>query len=604
MTPERWQKVKEIFHSAIDRAPGERALFLANACGGDASLRTEVESLIAAHEKDGSFIDAPAYQASAAILTSQQELAMDQKIGPYQILSRLGKGGMGEVYLAEDNRLGRKVALKFLSASFMNDSDRLRRFEQEARAASALNQPNILIIHEIGENDGRRFIATEYIDGETLRQRMLHTPLSLAETLAIAEQVASALAAAHAAGIIHRDIKPENVMCRRDGIVKVLDFGLAKLTEEVGPDAATRAMVRTSAGLVMGTVAYMSPEQARGLPVDARTDLWSLGVVIYEMIAGQRPFEGETSSDVIVAILEREPRSLTSLVADQSEALDWIVTKALTKDRDDRYQTAREILTDIRRLKQRLDLATERERRFTSAFAASTDADSSTDAGPNADAEPSPAKKLWTRSRLAMLLPIGLMIAVVAGVIAWKSTASWFKSANPSGPPVVLLMDSPLPDRVYDEETRKKGGTNADDISDVLRDLPILIEKENTSALWHREDQVLRENPALIVVHHSCFADADMGFDPQSKETQTAEAKVTAFLGYIGLGDPSTKFLVYTRRVDDHGAWGAELEKRFPQLKGRVSTMSIAGGPEHASFRDPNTAQALKQQVQSILGLH
>ncbi|MDQ2922294.1 MAG: serine/threonine protein kinase, partial [Acidobacteriota bacterium] len=255
MTPERWQQVKEIFNSALQYEPAERSAFLVNACDGDDSLREEVESLISSHEKGGAFIDAPAYEVAAGSLTNDEdELKPGQTVGPYDIVSLLGKGGMGQVYLAEDRRLGRKVALKFLSASFMNDSDRLRRFEQEARAASALNQPNILTIHEIGEADGRRFIATEYIEGETLRQRMLSGSITLAEALTVAEQVASALAAAHAAGIIHRDIKPENIMLRGDGIVKVLDFGLAKLSEEKesGAEDATRAFVKTSAGLVMG----------------------------------------------------------------------------------------------------------------------------------------------------------------------------------------------------------------------------------------------------------------------------------------------------------------------------------------------------------------
>ena len=276
---------------------------------------------------------------------------------------------MGEVYLAFDTKLGRKVALKFMPASLTQDVDHLPRFEQEARAASALNHPNIVTIYEIGEADGHRFIATEFIDGETLRQRMSAQPkrphgqsratggtLDISEGLRIAEQVSSALAAAHAAGIVHRDIKPENIMVRRDGIAKVLDFGLAKFAEEkpTGPEDETRAIVKTSTGVVMGTVSYMSPEQARGLPVDARTDIWSLGVVLYEMVAGHAPFEGPSTSDILVSILEREPRLLTSAGLGVSETLEFVITKALTKDREDRYQTAREMLADLRWLKARL----------------------------------------------------------------------------------------------------------------------------------------------------------------------------------------------------------------------------------------------------------
>ncbi|MGH9931326.1 MAG: protein kinase domain-containing protein, partial [Pyrinomonadaceae bacterium] len=365
MDTQRWQQIKEIFNSALQYEPVQRSRFLFEACKGDDSLREEVESLIASHEKEGGFIDAPAYEVAAELLVDQKsELKPGQAIGSYEVISFISCGGMGEVYLAQDRRLRRKVALKILPASFTQDSDRLQRFEQEARSASALNHPNIITIYEILKANSTQVIATEFVEGETLRQRLSHTQLSLTQSLLIAIQIADALVAAHAAGIIHRDIKPENIMLRPDGYVKVLDFGLAKLTDrkETKPDDSTRAMIQTSAGIVMGTVSYMSPEQARGLPVDERTDIWSLGVVLYEMLAGRAPFEGTTTSDVIVSVLEREPRSITGLAPETPEGVEWIVTKALTKERDDRYQTAREMLSDIRRLKQRLDLATELQR--------------------------------------------------------------------------------------------------------------------------------------------------------------------------------------------------------------------------------------------------
>src|SRR5437867_3627357 len=240
---------------------------------------------------------------------------MAETISHYRILQKLGAGGMGEVYLAEDTRLGRKVALKLLPAEFTQDAERVRRFEQEARAASALNHPNIITIHEVGQVDGLHFIVTEFVDGRTLRQHLADGRLPVDETLDVAMQVASALQAAHAAGITHRDIKPENIMLRPDGLVKVLDFGLAKLTERpaaaLDPEAPTRLKAQTELGTVMGTVYYMSPEQARGLQVDARTDVFSLGIVLYEMITGSLPFAGETASDVIAAILQTEPAPLT-----------------------------------------------------------------------------------------------------------------------------------------------------------------------------------------------------------------------------------------------------------------------------------------------------
>ena len=289
------------------------------------------------------------------------------RVSHYRILEKLGAGGMGEVYLAEDLKLGRKVAVKILSEEYTTNKDRLHRFEQEAAAASNLNHPNILTIHEVGSDDGRHFIATEYIDGVTLRRKAAEAPLEIRQILDIAIQVASALEEAHAAGIVHRDIKPDNIMVRRNGYVKVLDFGLAKLTETVDrspldPDAATRVMVQTDAGVVMGTSHYMSPEQARGKPVDARSDIWSLGVVIYEMVAGRTPFSGETSTDVIVAITQKDPPPLARFAPNVPAELDWIVNKALRKDRDERYQTIKELLTDLRRLKQRIEFEAELER--------------------------------------------------------------------------------------------------------------------------------------------------------------------------------------------------------------------------------------------------
>jgi eukaryotic-like serine/threonine-protein kinase len=291
-----------------------------------------------------------------------------KKISHYRILEKLGAGGMGEVYLAEDMKLGRKVALKILSQEFTTNRDRLNRFEQEACAASALNHPNILTIHEVGEDDGAHFIATEFIDGKTLRRYMAGSPLEAREILDIAVQVAGALEEAHAAGIVHRDIKPDNIMIRRNGYVKVLDFGLAKLTEDSTDrsssdgEASTRVLVQTDAGVVMGTSHYMSPEQARGKPVDARSDIWSLGVVLYEMVAGRIPFEGETSTDVIVAITQKEAPPLARFASNVPAELDWIITKALRKDRDERYQTIKELLTDLRRLKQKLEFEAELER--------------------------------------------------------------------------------------------------------------------------------------------------------------------------------------------------------------------------------------------------
>jgi eukaryotic-like serine/threonine-protein kinase len=285
----------------------------------------------------------------------------------YSLISLLGVGGMGEVYLAEDTKLGRKVSIKTLPSEFTNDKERLRRFHHEARAASALNHPNLLTIHEIGSEAGAHFIAAEYIDGETLRQTLKRGKMKIDYALDVAQQTAFALTAAHGAGIVHRDIKPENIMVRRDGIVKVLDFGLAKLLEDhardmVDHEADTRALVLTDPGRVLGTPQYMSPEQARGQELDARTDIWSLGVVLYEMIAGRPPFRGETKSHTVVSILETEPAPLNTVAPNAPAELHRIVRKALTKDRDSRYQTSRDLMIDLKSLRRDLDIKSEIER--------------------------------------------------------------------------------------------------------------------------------------------------------------------------------------------------------------------------------------------------
>ncbi|HXI92826.1 MAG TPA: serine/threonine-protein kinase, partial [Blastocatellia bacterium] len=360
MTPERWTQVDELFHSALACEPALRAAFLAQACSGDEPLLREVASLISFHDDPASFIELPAADLAAELLGKRpSELEVGQQVAYYKVLSSLGAGGMGEVYLAEDTRLGRRIALKLLPAQFTTDAERVRRFEQEARAASALNHPNIVTIHDIGRAGSTHFIATEFIDGETLREYNAGRAMNLDEALDIATQIASALEAAHAAGIVHRDIKPENVMLRRDRLVKVLDFGLAKLAlppvSTVDPEAQTRSVVVTNPGVLMGTVQYMSPEQARGQEVDARTDIWSLGVMLYEMVTGRAPFEGETPSHVIVSIMESKPPPLTSYSVAPVE-LERIVTKALRKDREERYQAASDLALDLKSLKHELEV--------------------------------------------------------------------------------------------------------------------------------------------------------------------------------------------------------------------------------------------------------
>ena len=376
MNPQPWEHVKEVLYAAIERPNHERAQFLDGECGGDLVLRQEVESLIASYERDGGLLDRPRDEAIAEFLvTGSREDLIGRTFGSYHVISLLGAGGMGDVYLAEDRRLGRKVALKLLPAIFTNDADRLRRFQQEARAASALNHPNILTIHEVGEIEGRNFISTEFIEGETLRDRIRASSMTVEEVFDIAIQTASALIVAHRAGIVHRDIKPENIMLRHDGYVKVLDFGLAQLTEqredelalqsgladstdgrseprEPAGNAVTILLGNTGTGALMGTARYMSPEQARGERVDERTDIWSLGIVLYEILAGHLPFSGESAGDYVSAILARDPHPFESLLPDVPAGFERIVGKCIQKDRHDRYQSADDLLEDLLELRR------------------------------------------------------------------------------------------------------------------------------------------------------------------------------------------------------------------------------------------------------------
>src|SRR5437868_2394272 len=357
MKAERWQQVNDLFQSAVERAPEERAAFLDEGCHGDEGLLREVESLLASYERAENFIESPAFEVAPELLTNDRPGALvGELIGHYRIESLIGVGGMGEVYLARDERLGRKVALKLLPERLTVDETQLSRFKTEARSASALNHPNILTVYEIGAEGNRQFIATEFIEGMTLRASLACGRMNLHAALEIAVQVASALAAAHETGVVHRDIKPENIMLRPDGYAKVLDFGIAKLTEQRPAsdhyEVGTTAVLQTRPGLVLGTGRYMSPEQTRGQKVDARSDIWSLGVVLYEMVGGIAPFRGETPSDCIASILKTEPPPLSGVLSDVLLKLESILQKALRKNRDERYQTIKEMLADLRSLKE------------------------------------------------------------------------------------------------------------------------------------------------------------------------------------------------------------------------------------------------------------
>jgi eukaryotic-like serine/threonine-protein kinase len=368
MKPERWEQIDNLLQSALARVPRERSSFLAQACANDELLRQEVESLIASHEDASNFLERPMSEIAADLLvTGHARLAASQKIGQYKIIDSLGAGGMGEVYLAEDTKLGRKVAIKFLPPESTADASAKKRLIREARATAKLDHSNICSIYEVAEEDGHTFIVMQYVEGGTLTSRINGKPLELREALEIAAQVADALAEAHSHGIIHRDIKPENIMVRPDGVVKVLDFGLAKLVEEknrsiFGLEGSTLLQSQTAHGVILGTVSYMSPEQARGKRVDARSDIFSFGIVLYEMLTGEQPFTGETVNHTIVAILEKEPPPVSQFISGYPPEIEKIIKNCLAKKADERYSTAKSLLDDLTELRDELAFQLKLER--------------------------------------------------------------------------------------------------------------------------------------------------------------------------------------------------------------------------------------------------
>ena len=443
MTPERWQQVSRVFKSAISLDGEARDQYLNSV---DESVRQEVNKLLDSHRKasDEKFIDGVAAEANAALLINDDELSehhhprlnKGQQLGSYVVLDTLGAGGMGEVYLAKDTRLDRTVALKVLSEDIASDERRMQRFRQEAKMASSLNQPNILTIFEFGEVEGLTFLATEFIDGETLREYLRAKKLKIGEILDIAIQVLAALDAAHEAHIIHRDIKPENVMIRRrDHVVKVLDFGLAKATAErrsstftaLESEAATE--FKTAPHVLMGTVNYMSPEQAQSHAVDVRTDIWSTGAMIYKMVSGSMPFKGATISHTIVQILEKDPVPLTHFAQRKAPPeLQRIVSKALAKSPDERYQTAKDMLIDLRNLKKRLDVDAEIDRTSSPDRPRPTITSEQVDRGPQ-------------KKRVLALALIGMALATAAifAISMWRSS----RARNDT--PVMTAPTAPIP---------------------------------------------------------------------------------------------------------------------------------------------------------------
>jgi serine/threonine protein kinase len=395
---DRWAKVESIYHAALQHEPEDRAAFVSNECAGDNELESEVGSLLKFDEQSDAFMKTPALNVAAKKLAASQATSEDESnfedIGPYHLLKLIGEGGTGNVYLAVDTRLDRKVAIKILTVDFAEDVDRISRFKQEARATSSLNHPNIVTIFEVGEAEGRYYIVTEFVEGVVLRKRIAAASpggLDATEAVTIITQVLQALDAAHRAGIIHRDIKPENIIIRDDGLVKVLDFGIAKLDAS---QSATVDHLTTRTGVVIGTAAYMSPEQARGQKVDHRTDIFSVGIVLYEMLCGRKPFEGETWSDVMAAVLVKDPPPIDPAIA--PVALKRIVERCLEKEPDKRFQSASDLMFALREAMV-------------------------TGQGESGPPGASQSAASWHRTGLVIAI---IIIAVLIGGIVWSKTGS------------------------------------------------------------------------------------------------------------------------------------------------------------------------------------
>lgn len=525
MTPERHRQIGNIYFAALEIDSNRRAAFLEDACAGDDALRGEVESLLASDREAGDFISTTALDAMAGELASDQQLALaGKRLNNYMILSLLGVGGMSEVYVAQDLRLQRKVALKLLPAAFTRDIDSVRRFEQEARTVSALNHPNIVTIYEIGRFEDRQYIATELIEGCTLRDRMAEGA-TLPEVLDVAIQVSSALTAAHKAGVVHRDIKPENIMLRPDGYLKVLDFGLAKLTDNersvAGNDKTGDKRFSTAAGIVLGTAGYMSPEQCRGQRVDARTDIFSLGVVLYEMIAGRGAFAAGTMADTVAAILGKEPPPLRQITPGIPSALERIVTRALSKAREARYQSAQEMLADLKSLSIELEVVSKMKRGDRLEVDLNPDENNQTAAYLNTDvgtllAAPSSASTAFKQ----MLEPVGGAVPLDSGFYVVRPTDEKFRAAITRQDSIVLV----------------KGARQVGKTSLLARGLEqarqsgakvVLTDLQNISA------DSLESVDKLLMTFADCFADQlDLNVFP-SELWKPSRSPITNFEQYL-----------------------------------------------------------------------
>jgi hypothetical protein len=499
------------------------------------------------------------------------------RLGQYEVVAALGKGGMGEVYRARDARLGRDVAVKILSHDLSVHLGQTERLEQEARVLASLSHPNIAAIHGFEEGDGVRALILELVEGQTLAERLAHGPLRVQDGLRVAQQIASALEAAHERGVVHRDLKPANVMLRTDGLVKVLDFGLAKLTEPEssppGTDAvATRPIDITRPGIILGSPAYVAPEQIGGTGATKRSDIWAFGAVLYELLTGRQAFSGSDVSRVLADIVTREP-NWELLPAETPAAIRRLLRRCLAKDPSER-------LRDIADARLEIEDAV---------------------ATPTREAVTPRRTSAPSTSRRAALVGAGL--ALVGVGVAATIAARWISPADDREPaagnlPLVIMMDSPHPLRVYDKETLAANGTNADIISDILSDLPVRRQKETIGPGWHRDEEMKLFAPDLIIVHYS-------GFNAEAPPDEPRERLRTLIKFFA---DTSTKFLIYSRNNTDAGLDEtlakllADLYTQNPRLRQRIRGFGLI---EHGPPRWMNSASGaeLKLAVKEMLQL-
>ncbi len=565
---DNWHQVREIFDSALNRAPDERNEYVHKACGEDKSLLAEVESLLSSLGSADSFLEEPAV-ARVADLIETKKLEKGTSFGHYEIIDAIGAGGMGEVYLAFDSKLERQVALKVLRDKAADDDESIRRFIQEAKAASALNHPNILTVYEIGEFENCRYIATEFIKGITLRERMNGEHFKLGESFEIVLQVAAALSAAHEAGIIHRDIKPENIMLRGDGLVKVLDFGLAKLSHpEAESHAATLAQINTEPGMLMGTAAYMSPEQARGRKLDARSDIFSLGTVMFELFTGKRPFLGESHLDLISSILRDDAPALRQIAPDLPRQLERIVDKSLRKDRDHRYQHVRDLHIDIEDLRDELKLEETLNRTLETIRSTSVTATGAQDVKPTLTAS------ISTTRRFTLLHAI-IFAVVAAGFVA----AVWFFRSGSNNAPV------PGSYKVSDVASWNSAPGELFSNANFSPDGKLIAfssTKSGTKNIWVTQTN----STEAIQVTNDSFSNTDPIWSPKGDEiaffserggTSEGNSGVTGIWRVSALGGTPRLVGAISERGMKIRRW-TQLGKIYYQLSGELYAMEISNG--------------------------